>query len=160
MPQSHLTLQWIINEQDRILAAANITIASMLLILGAIIIYSVFIQKAKFTRVTDIKVMLFGAWLQSCGVALHQLYFGVYRMFKDSADYNYISQWLQTYESLQLIPLSFLLTGTILIVAPAWYLVQPPILRKNLRWRRRQYFIAAALSVGLFWFVYIRIWGL
>lgn len=135
---------------DPLVAAANFTAATFLLVLAGVSIHT--LMTKTFNKDSALPMMLVGVAVESASWAVHRSFYGSWRVLRE---YGYVEwdRWLIDNSYLSLIPHIGVLTGLALILGPVW-----TMLRGGSNKDYRDYIIPAVLMVGVYWFLFFKIY--
>lgn len=139
-------IDWLEEHTDALVAAANFTSVTFLLVLSVLTIG--LIKKNTFSQDSGVTIILYGVTLEAFAWALHRTYWGSWRLAREW-EVAHVEQWFIENSYLALVPSALVLTGISLILTPFWGWV-----RNRHVPGRPDYLIPMGLIGGVFWFLF------
>lgn len=144
--------QFITDNTDGFTAAANFTIVVFMLVLCACSVY--LLVKRDFSAESVAPYLLAGAAMETGGWAVHRAYWGAWRLARTWKLEGW-DQWFVTHGYLALIPSTLVLMGLAMLLSPLWTLMRRQEAHSN-----SDYWVAAGLIFGVYWFILFTLYEL
>ncbi len=140
---------WVFDNTDSLVAAANFTAATFLVVLAVVTLYV--IQTHQFKEGSATKWIMLGVVVECIGWAIHRTYWGMWRAYRN---WGYIEwdKWFIDHGYLALIPSTIVLIGIAMITIPLWTL-----LRGGKVTKLTDMYIPLGLMLGVYWFFWWQI---
>lgn len=144
-----MILEWILHNTDSLVAAANFTAATFLVVLAGATVYIVSTREFKPGSVTP--YILLGVAVEAVAWAIHRTYWGVWRTLRD---WGYVEwdKWFVANGYLALVPISLVLIGIAMITIPLW-----TFLRGGKVTKRTDILLPLTLMLCVYWYFWLRI---
>ena len=145
-------ITWLQSNSFWLLGASNLTISIILFIMATVIAYAT--VHTKFTKHTDIVVMLTGVATLCYSLSIYRFFWGLDYIAHLLQWKNVMHQWLEMNRWIAVIIDLFALLGMSLVLGPAMsYLID--ITKKNLNYM--VYTITFVSIIALFWLIMFKV---